>query len=254
MKNTVIKLVGRSLIVLALGILLVRSLGSDGATGAGRAEDNLKSTERPRTGDFKTPSSHHRSLAGARDPLKESKSKNLVAGKFEKSPTIEEVEDLAASVTTFSLLQRKVLLSDEEQGRVNVLKKRSDLFPAAKRVLLNPAYAQVNLDPLLDFVFAMLQDEVPGAKDLLLTVLQDPSIEKWQGESAGYELVAEIRAEVMWRLAASSQVQEAEIREILPGPVSIRIWQNVQLWQERNAQESKALASRYAYQVPPSRK
>lgn len=92
----------------------------------------------------------------------------------------------------------------------------------------------------IDFLFEALASETGrhSAEAALRDVVLDAQIEDGSLDMKSREGFAGIKADVLYKWAATEPQRTSEFEAWLPGPVSRKVWSNVLATQERNVQES----------------
>lgn len=147
-------------------------------------------------------------------------------------------EDLAS----FGVLyQKAVLLPQDKVVKARLMKDErflSSLEPLLKTVPID-AETSTMQNQALDFVFDALNSDMRSAAiGILKNVIADGAIEYSSGDIADRTALAGVKAEALFNLAAAEPSAKAEINSLLPGPISKKIWENVQQRQESNLAES----------------
>lgn len=149
----------------------------------------------------------------------------------------------APELAQYSILHRKVFLDEGEQAeKLRLLKNPALLRSLGTRLLQMPTdssgLAEQNLavDLLLE---ALRTGDSDTASEVLTTVVSDKQIEDSKMPTAARENVAGVKGEVLYRWSAQQPERTSDIARMLPGPVSQKIWQNVQTLQASNLAESE---------------
>jgi hypothetical protein len=161
--------------------------------------------------------------------------------KLEKKP-----EPFATELAEYAVLKKKVFLTAAEESQRNSFLKNDKILRGMRsRLLSSPTTAKeakeqnAAIDLLLDAV-RIGDSEV--AVEVLRDVVADGQIEDENIDRATRENLAGVKAEVLYQWSALKPAQAQELANMLPGPVSQKIWQNVVSAQASNLSESAALA------------
>jgi hypothetical protein len=151
----------------------------------------------------------------------------------------------AKELNSFGLLSQKALLLPADKiVKARLLKDErflTSLEPLLKVVPLD-ADTSILQNEALDFVFEALNSEMRSAAiEILKNVVADASVENGSAVMADRKSMAGVKAEAMFNLASSEPSAKSDIEHLLPGPVSKKIWENVQQRQESNLAESAKL-------------
>jgi hypothetical protein len=148
----------------------------------------------------------------------------------------------AAELAEYTLLHRKVFLSDgEEAQKATLLKNPSVLRAMGDRLLRAPgdtkglAEQNMAVEMLLE---ALRSGDTGVATEVLKGVVSDKQVEDTHLDMATRESLAGVKAEVLYQWSAQIPTQAGELAGLLPGPVSQKIWQNVINMQASNVAES----------------
>lgn len=142
---------------------------------------------------------------------------------------------------TFSKLNQKVFLTDEEKAQKAELLRDPNFLRALADRLVEPS-----IDPSVtagqDAAVDLLLEAVKGgdkqaAAEALTEVVEDAQVESSALAQPIREQLAGIKGEVLYHWSALDPSQSAHIASRLPGPVSQRIWQNVRNKQASNQNE-----------------
>jgi len=153
----------------------------------------------------------------------------------------------------FQSLQVKSLPSLEEENIKKELLRNSFFLKGAGFILQNtkfmsdPSYLQAENAALDLLIEALRSGDRKVAFQVIQKVIQDPQIEDPQISLETRKTLAGIKAELLFHSTALYPSQFQGLEASLPGPVSQKIWQNVQEQQNENLAESRReIASREA--------
>ena len=94
-------------------------------------------------------------------------------------------------------------------------------------------------DSAVDFLLAALKEgDRDFAESTILNVIKDAQVENSALQMDQREVLASLKGELLFHGSAIRPASFQNIASILPGPVSLRIWQNVQAKQAQYLEES----------------
>ncbi len=164
-----------------------------------------------------------------------------VASKIDppKGPFAKELE-------LYSLLHRKVFLSEGEQSEKADLLKNASLLRAMgerlKKAALEPrAFFEQN-DAITMVLEALRTGDSEVASEVLGDVVADKQVESTVLDRSSRESLAGVKAQVLFMWSALKPSEASAIARMLPGPVSQRIWNNVIDAQQANLAQSADLS------------
>lgn len=144
-------------------------------------------------------------------------------------------------LSQFSLLSQKALLLPTDQIARKDLLADENLIRSLKPLLTTASQdksEQQLQNSALDLLFAALQTD---SRDVAVGVLKDvvasAGVENETLPQTEREQLAGVKAEVLMALSADPKFQD-DLTSLFPGPVTGKIWQNVQSRQESNLAES----------------
>lgn len=142
------------------------------------------------------------------------------------------------------LSQKALLLPEDKIVKARLMKDErflSSLEPILKVVPVD-ADSGILQNQALDFVFEALNSEMRStAIEILKNVVADASVENTSADLSDRSAMAGVKAEALFNLASAQPGAKSDIESLLPGPVSKKIWENVQQRQESNLAESANL-------------
>ncbi len=152
-------------------------------------------------------------------------------------------QDSAQALSRFQQLSRKALMSGlEAKEKRGILSQRKVLLELG-RLLQNPSNdpdIMNEQDVAVDLLLEALQEgAVDTASAVLSQVVKDGQIENLSLDANIRGHLAGIKGEILYHWVAIEPQQEAQVSGLLPGPVSRKIWQNVQEVHAANAAESQ---------------
>ena len=145
-------------------------------------------------------------------------------------------------INEYAKLKEKVILTDGEIAQKKRLVQDPDLIAALADFLKMPTDApdESGQYDAIDLLFEARK--AASVKDVAETVLrslvEDPVVEDPDMDRETREDMAGLKAEVLFQWTSVDPTKAVEVERLLPGPVSRRIWENVQEEQRMNLQES----------------
>lgn len=142
----------------------------------------------------------------------------------------------------YAELGNKALMLEHDRVLKRKLMKDQAFLQSLKPLVLaathNPETVELQ-NAALDFLFEALQGENKAvAVEILKTVVADSSIENSTEDMNVRKSLAGVKAEVLFNWSALDPEANPLIDSSLPGPVSEKIWANVQKQQSNNLAES----------------
>lgn len=143
----------------------------------------------------------------------------------------------------YTRIKAKVFLSEEEKEyRRRLLADRSMLEDLG-RYLRTPAQTGATEDEAqksaaLDLLFEAFDTKSEVSEAILRDIVQDKQIENESLDLQTRKSLAGVKAEVLYEWSSRQPAQSETLRSWLPGPVSEKIWKNVQATQQQNVAES----------------
>jgi len=165
------------------------------------------------------------------DPNLQERERAPASGEISKTESSADLQMLAA-------FQKKIFLSEEEKLQRDQLVTDPSFLLSLRSLLLSEAkdkekMLQQNL--ALDVLYEAAWDmNVATAKNVLESIVEDHRVEESDIEISELENLAGIKGEILLHWLNREPEQRAELQELLPGPVSQKIWRNVQAVQTRN--------------------
>ena len=155
------------------------------------------------------------------------------------SRTYEYTEELK----TYNRLNMKPFLSQAEEQELESLIAHGGLLKTLDQVLLKPAWSEQGVlmqDVAIDLLLTAARGpNAASAAAALRSVIEDRQVEDASVDVKTREQLAGLKAEVLYLWSAQSPEMAASIQSWLPGPVSLKIWSNVQRMQRANQEESE---------------
>lgn len=171
-------------------------------------------------------------------------------------PAIEKIPPAPAQpfsyqkeLEAYGNLHRKVFLTDDEKREKKDLLDQPRFIRALAARLVEPsldaevkASQDLAIDLLLD---AWKSGDREEAAEAFKTVVQDAQVENQALDQGVRQNLAGLKAEVLYHWTALDPAQVASLAKELPGPVSQRIWNNVQSRQADNLAASQQEVDAY---------
>lgn len=167
--------------------------------------------------------------------------------KPDRKEVIKVWKDFARTkdLASFGLLNQKALLLPADKVvKARLMKDERFLTSLEPLLKVVPVDADTSVlqNQALDFVFEALNSEMRSAAiEILKSVVADGSVENAAVDLADRSALAGVKAEALFNLASAEPSSKSDIESLLPGPVSKKIWENVQQRQESNLAESANL-------------
>lgn len=177
--------------------------------------------------------------------VKESKALASVITKVEQKKTLVPFE-FQKELDEYAALKTKVLPSgDEQRSRDRLLKDARFLRSLGARLSKIPMLPLGEQDAALDvLVDALKNGDKAAAEQAISEIVEDRQVEDVKIPGEQREQLAGVKAEVLYHWTAIDSGQAAQVAKLLPGPVSRKIWSNVQEAQQNNLAESTLEAGR----------
>ncbi|MEZ0391979.1 MAG: hypothetical protein ACAH59_07185 [Pseudobdellovibrionaceae bacterium] len=158
---------------------------------------------------------------------------------------------LQAELRELQIIKAKPFPTAAEQEKKKSLLKNSEFLRSLGETLRNvhlmqdPQY-ETSENAALDFLMEALQSgDQKTALEVSKQLIQDPQVENDKLPQELREILAGIKGEILYHATSIAPSSLGPIESLLPGPVSQRIWENVQNEQRSNLAESqRELASR----------
>lgn len=158
--------------------------------------------------------------------------KNSVLKPFESKTELAE----------FKILKQKVFLTEEEKAQRKIFLQDRALLENLKSLFKYPAQYQdlenqqnVAVDLLLE---AIKSGDADTARAVFKELIADPTIENKQLTPSQRQNLAGVKAEVLYQWSSLEPDRASEMQSALPGPVSQKIWKNIERQQQNNEAES----------------
>lgn len=158
-------------------------------------------------------------------------------------PSPEAIQD-------FKDIQQKVFKSSDESERKNEILNDAEYLKKLSRFLRNTknfSYPQFEQDQntIIDILVAASQGgDSEAALEAIYEVVKDAQVENTQLDPTVRNTLAGVKAELLYTASALNPTAFIGVERFLPGPVSQKIWQNVQEKQRDHQLESEAELAR----------
>lgn len=219
---------GALITILAAGVLITRtpSVVSESAnTGSPPAAIEISKTAE-KAAPAKTSEAIDNTKAGAR-----------TEGPSELKPFENKTE-----LAEFKILKQKVFLTEEEKAQRKDFLQDRILLENLRSLFKYPAQYQdleeqqnVAVDLLLE---AIKSGDADTARAVFKELIADPTIENKQLTPSQRQNLAGVKAEVLYQWSSLEPDRASEMQSALPGPVSQKIWKNIESQQQNNEAES----------------
>ncbi len=146
----------------------------------------------------------------------------------------------------FKLIQAKVFKSDTETEILKNFVSDPVVIRDLTQYLLSPAQIKQsnfreNQNAAIDLILESLKSSNPqSAVEAILEVAKDSQVENNLIESSVRQSLAGTKAELLYQGSALRPDLFTSVEALLPGPVSQKIWKNIQHKQFENASESES--------------
>lgn len=150
-----------------------------------------------------------------------------------------------AFFNSFSSVQQKVMLKATDKQLKKELLSNKEALLSAKKLLLQPALEpedQVLQNIALDYLFESLKGpQSAAAIEALKSIVADKTVESNKIKIEERKALAGVKAEILYQLSSERPEEAGSLQASLPGPISQKIWRNVQSQQENNLAESRQI-------------
>ncbi len=184
------------------------------------------------------------------NPVEKNKNENL-----EKIVSPGLAPEVLENLQFFQELTLKPLLSAEEERRKKELLWDRELIQSLGRALVDPktlakSSFEATQNSALDLLIAALQEgDQESSLQAIQSVIRDGQVESSQLPIALREMMAGIKGELMFQAVPLAPQAFSDLTSTLPGPVSLKIWQNVQIQHQQNIRESQVEVEAYQSQA-----
>ena len=147
-----------------------------------------------------------------------------------------------AELDSYLMLKALIFPNDEQKNERKQIVNNSRLIKAiGERLVKQPLLKAEDQDIAVDILLEALKDgDVQSAQAALLGIVADAQVENSGLAQSVREQLAGIKAEVLFHWVAAVPAESARLATVLPGPVSQRIWQNVQNAHQSNLAQSQS--------------
>lgn len=146
---------------------------------------------------------------------------------------------------SFFSVQQKVIPKAADKKLKKDLLLNKEAIMSAKKLLLQHALEpedQVLQNIALDYLFESLKGpQSAAAIETLKSIVADKTVESNKIKIEERKALAGIKAEILYQLSSERPEEAGSLQASLPGPVSQKIWRNVQSQQENNLAESRQI-------------
>lgn len=178
-------------------------------------------------------------------PAAESAKTEIAATNATSANAIAELKPFEnkTELAEFKILKEKVFLTEEEKEQhKNFLQDRA-LLENLKTLFKYPAPYQdleAQQNAAVDLLLEAIKSggDADTARAVFKELIADPTIENSQLTPAQRQNLAGVKAEVLFQWSALEPERAGEMKNALPGPVSVKIWKNVETQQDLNRAES----------------
>jgi len=153
-------------------------------------------------------------------------------------------EEQRNSLKEYIQIQRKVFTADTEKEKLKELLSSPEFIESLGALLTSINPADVEFDKLQDAAIDLLLEaeslDSAVATETLISIVKDAQIENDSLSKTDRELLAHVKAEVLYLWSAKNPEMAIQLPSLLPGEISLRIWNNVLYEQKNNHIESLA--------------
>src|SRR5262249_51568401 len=148
-------------------------------------------------------------------------------------PTMEDVTDTSHTkeLLYYQSLKKKTYLTPKEQADKTKLLNDAEILKAQRgRLMRSPTtpHQALEQNAAIDMLFEALRfGDSETATLVLRDVVTDGQIEDEDLSPSTRENLAGVKAEVLYQWAALKPSEAEDLENLLPGPVSEKIWKNV---------------------------
>lgn len=149
-------------------------------------------------------------------------------------------------VAEFAQLKKKIFKTDSEQQSYKAFLRNRDLLLDLGKKLTDIQFIQSadfanEQNAMVDLlVEALASGDHVTSQAVVTSLVQDASVENEKLPMSVRQNLAGLKAELLYQVTALFPEEFKNVAELLPGPVSQKIWVNVQASQQRNVAESQA--------------
>jgi hypothetical protein len=146
----------------------------------------------------------------------------------------------------FKTLQAKIFKTDQDLAQLKKVRQNSALlFELAEYLrniesVKNPEFRE-NQNIAIDILVEALKVEGSNAAETaIFEIIKDPQIENSALEMSTRESLAGVKADILYQASSLKPELFSQVESVLPGPVSQKIWKNIQQKQSENLAESES--------------
>jgi hypothetical protein len=153
--------------------------------------------------------------------------------------------NLSQGLLGYKKLHAKTFLNSQEEVEKKEMLSNSEFIGDLGRVLSDtsmmqdPHYEEMENAALDLIVEALQKGDRESSLQVIQSIIQDPQVENTQLPQKVRETLAGIKGELLYHAVAFAPNEFSNIESLLPGPVSQKIWQNVQGQHQQNFNESQ---------------
>ncbi|MGE0528242.1 MAG: hypothetical protein AB7G93_12995 [Bdellovibrionales bacterium] len=149
-------------------------------------------------------------------------------------------------LSRYAAMSSKVFMSEEEKRTRQSLLTNADLLRSlGSRIQVATANPRIigEQSVAVDLLLEALQlGDAQVAAEVLTEVIRDPLVEDARLDQGARANLAGLKGEILYKWSAMVPELTAEFEALLPGPVTRKIWQNVQEIQNQNVAASEVEA------------
>lgn len=153
--------------------------------------------------------------------------------------------NLSQGLLGYKKLHAKTFLNSQEEVEKKEMLGNSEFIGDLGRVLSDtsmmqdPQYEEMENAALDLIVEALQKGDRESSLQVIQSIIQDPQVENTQLPQKVRETLAGIKGELLYHAVAFAPNEFSNVESLLPGPVSQKIWQNVQGQHQQNFNESQ---------------
>lgn len=152
--------------------------------------------------------------------------------------TSEDYKQLSKQLELFQELDVKVLMNPNEKERYVAILNNKDTQKLIQRAIISANTENIKLqNSAVEFLVSAIESQI-DVSQLIKNIVSDPAIESASTPQAQRQVQAELKAELLYSWSSYNPQQAQGVEALLPGPVSQRIWSNIQNTHANNAEES----------------
>lgn len=184
-------------------------------------------------------------LAPALAPQAQEVSSTDIQNPGSTAPSIYIVpEEQRTLLKDYVHIHRKVFTNDTEKEKLKDLLSNQELISSLGILLTSINPADLEFDKLQDTAIDLLLEaeslDSSIATETLISIVKDSQIENDSLAKSDREHLANVKAQVLYLWSAKNPAMMTQLPSLLPGEISLRIWNNVLYEQKNNHTESLA--------------